>query len=176
MAKSTLNSHIDSAIQLQKRADEAYLVFGKTTAWADEENPPEEEQDVSEISEVVGYKKLKKFSLARPMKANETEDNVKYPVVTYRSQKWVLIPVSEAFTEGARWVYAEAELHPDEFPLGMYRQVGIHLGLVPNTGVVKHNLFPNEVRDKGILHFYENREPQNRTSNSYALEQFLIKV
>ncbi len=176
LAIATLNSHIDTAIQLQERINSAYIVFGKTSAWADEENPPEENDKITEISEIVGYKKLKQFSLARPLKAGEDENNVGYPVVTYNSQKWVLVPKNKAYEEEARWLYAEAEIQPNEFPLGRYRQVGLHLGLTPRTGVSKHNLLPADVQDKGILHFYENREPQNRTSSVYVLEQFMIKV
>lgn len=176
MAIATLDSHVRAAIKLQEQVDSAYLVFGKTSPWTDDSNPPDEDENTKKISEIVGYKKLSKFSLARKLGENEDEATVGYPVVTYQQEKWVLIPKNEAYVEDARWLYAEAELHPDEFPLGEYRQVGIQLGLVPNDGVTKQNLLPSEVKDTGILEFYENREPQNRTSSVYALEQFMVKV
>lgn len=176
MAISTLNSHIEAALNLQGRVNSAYMVLGKTSAWSDEQNPPNETESVSELTEVIGYKKVSRFSLARPLASGETVENVGFPTVTYSGQTWVLIPRDQAYTQKARWLYVEAEIHPNEFPLGMYRQVGLHLGVVPSTGVSKQNLRPNEVANKGILEFYENREPQNRTSSVYVLEQFIIRV
>ncbi|AIW03305.1 structural protein [Bacillus phage Mater] len=173
MAKSTLNAHISAAIELQKRQGSAYLVFGKTSPWDNELNPPEEVEDTTAISEIVGYKKTKQFSLARPVRTGETPA---YPVVTYGGLQWVLIPADKAYTEKARWLYIEAEILPDEFPLGEFRQVGVHLGLVPKSGVTKQNLLPSEVGTLGELQFYENREPQNRTSSVFVTEQFIIKV
>lgn len=161
---------------MQKRIDTAYLVFGKTSEWDNDSNPPNEDEKTEQISEVVGYKKLKQFSLARPLKDSEDEDSVDYPIVTYKNTKWVLIPTDRAYEEEARWVYAEAEIHPDEFELGMYRQVGIHLDLEPKSGVTQLNLKPSDVKEAGVLQFFENREPQNRTSSVYVLEQFMIKV
>lgn len=176
MAISTLYSHIDTAIQMQKRRDSAYLVFGGTDAWENEGNPPNESKETTEINKVIGYKKLKQFSLARPLEKGETKANSKYPVIMYKGMGWALIPTAEAYEQGARWLYAEADLFPDEFPLGMYRQVGVHLGVEPKSGITKLNLKPIEVKNKGVLHFYENREPQNRTSSVYVLEQFMLKV
>ncbi|MGV3121055.1 hypothetical protein, partial [Lactiplantibacillus argentoratensis] len=91
-------------------------------------------------------------------------------------KEWVLIPVDKAYEEKAYYVYIEAEIKPDELPLGPYRQVGIHVNLVPNDGVTKQNLLPSEVKDPGILRFYENREPQNRTSSVTVQEQFMVEV
>jgi hypothetical protein len=176
MAKATLNSHIADAIRLQSQYDTAYLVIGKGSPWTDDNNPPEEDENVTAISEIIGYKKVKNFSLARPLASGEDAATIGYPVVTYASQEWVLIPVDKAYEEKARWVYIEADIQPDDFPLGEYRQVGVHVGLTPNSGITKQNLHPTEVSDTGILRFYENREPQNRTSSVYSLEQFIIKV
>ena len=176
MAISTVNSHIADAIHLQSQYDSAYLVIGKTSPWTDDNNPPEEDETVTVISEIIGYKKVKKFSLARPLTAGETAESIGYPVVTYAGQAWALIPVDKAYAEKARWVYVEAEIKPEDFPLGEYRQVGVHVGLIPNAGINKQNLDPTEVASAGLLRFYENKQPQNRTSSVYALEQFMILV
>lgn len=173
MAKSTLYSHIDEAIQMQKRLDSTYYVIGKTSAWSDDNNPPEEDSATTTLTEVIGYKKVKRLSLVRPLAEGE---ETTYPVVAYGGQQWALIPVDKAYEEGARWLYVEAEIFPNDLPLGWYRQVGVHMGLKPVTGIFKQNLLPTEVGDPGVLKFYENREPQNRTANVYVLEQFIVKV
>lgn len=161
---------------MQKRADSAYLVFGKTSEWDNDRNPPNEDERTEKISEIIGYKKLSQFSLARPMKEGETESNTDYPVITYKDMKWVLIPSDKAYEEEARWLYAEAEILPSDFELGMYRQVGVHLDLEPKSGVTKLNLNPDDVKNEGVLQFFENREPQNRGNTVYVLEQFMVKV
>ncbi|AYJ76277.1 hypothetical protein BSP12_091 [Bacillus phage BSP12] len=176
MATSTLYSHIYDAIQLQSKWDNAYLVFGKTSPWTDDDNPPKEDPNATAIQEIIGYKKVRQFSLARPLKEGEKPTDSPYPVVTYNQQSWVLIPVDKAYEEEARWVYIETEIQPEEFELGEYRQVGIHVDLQPANGVAKQNLLPSEVANPGILRFYENRKRQNRTSSVYALEQFLVKL
>jgi len=173
MPTTTLVSHIAAAILLQQRHEGAYLVLGKTSAWDNENNPPEEDPNTEAVSEVIGYKKVKQFSLARPLNTNETTS---YPVVTYGGQQWVLVPADKAYAEKARWVYVEAEVLPEDFPLGEYRQVGVHLDLVPKSGVTKQNLLPSEVESPGQLQFFENKELQNRTSSVYVQEQFVIAV
>jgi len=173
MYQSTLVSHIAAAIELQKRSSGAYMVFGKSTPWDNDNNPPTEVEDTEAISEIIGYKKVKQFSLARPLNPGETPI---YPTVIYGNQTWVLIPMAQAYAEKARWVYIEAELVPEDFPYGSFRQVGIHLDLVPQSGVNKDNLLPSEVLSTGQLQFYENRKPQNRVANIYVQEQFVIKV
>lgn len=177
MAKATLKSHIYAALNLVKERESAYLAIGKSSPWLDDLNPPNEDENTSSLSEVIGYKKVKQFSLARPLRENEIIAVVGgYPIVKYSGDTWVLIPTSEAYVEGARWVYIEIEIDPKDLPEGPYRQVGVHFGLIPRQGVTKGNLLPSDVQDEGVLQFYENREPQSRTRSVHVLEQFMIKV
>lgn len=170
---STLKSQIDFAIYLQNKVNSAYVAIGRSTPWVDENNPPEEDENTVLLDEVIGYKKVSKFSLARPLADGESTD---YPVVDYRGENWVLVPAAAAYDEGAKWLYAEARLMPEDFPLGKYRQVGLHLELQPNTGVTKPNLTPLEVRDPGTLYFYTNNPPIDRTAGISATEQFLMEI
>lgn len=176
MAITTLYSNIDAAISLQERMDSTYLVIGKKTAWTDDDNPPAEVDTTTSLSEVIGYKKLKQLSLARPLAEGEDPETLRFPVVTYGGKSWALIPKEEAYAESARWLYMEAELYPDDLPLGPYRQKGIHVGVVPHEGITKQSLLPSEVSNPGILKFYENKEPQYRAASVYVLEQFVIKL
>lgn len=176
MAIGTLNSHIYTAIQMQQNLNSAYLVIGRKTAWANDNNPPEEDIKTDKLEEIIGYKKLKQYSLARPLNVGETAETAPYQTVTYNGLVWVLIPVEKAYEEKAHWLYVTAEILPTDFPTGMYRQVGVNVGLQPTSGVTKPNLLPTEVFNSGVLLFYENRQPQNRTSSVHVLEKFMIKV
>jgi hypothetical protein len=171
MAVATINSHIYDAIRLQALHGEAYMAFGKQSSWPDDENPPVEDPNTASLSEVIGYKKVRKFSLARPLAAEETTS---YPTVTYKSMTWALIPVDKAYDEKAYWVYIDAEVNPGELPEGQYRQVGVQVGLKPKAGVTKENLLPSEVEDPGTLRLFSNLKPTNLTSSSTSLEQFVF--
>jgi len=173
MPTSTLISHIEAAVALQQRSAGAYMAIGKTSAWDNDANPPEEDSNTEALTEIIGYKKVSQFSLARPLNTGETTS---YPVVTYGGQQWVLIPADKAFEEKARWVYVSAKIDPLDLPSGFFRQIGVYLDLVPKSGVTKQNLLPSEVESAGRLQFFENREPQNRTSSVYVEEQFVITV
>lgn len=176
MAIATLNAHVHFALEAYKQLNKAYLVIGKTSPWDNEENPPTESESTDSLLEIIGYKRLKQYSLARPLKQEETADDISYPVVTYAGLEWALIPTDKAYEEGARWLYISAEIEPSDFPYGEYRQVGIQTNVQPKQGINKPNLLPSEVADEGTLLFYENREPQNRTSSVYVLEQFMVRV
>jgi len=173
MAKSTLISHIADAIQLQSLVNSSYIAIGKSSAWPDDSNPPLEDENITSISEIIGYKKVSQFSLARPLASGET---TVYPVVTYSSQRYALVPVDKAYEQKARWLYAEASITIDDFPVNQYRQVGLYTGLVPVSGVTKQNLLPSEVANPGILRYFENNEPTYMTSSTTSTEQFLIKI
>lgn len=173
MAISTLNSHVYSALYLQNKMNKAYLVIGGTVPWDNDENPPMEDENTTKLTNILGYKKLNQYSLARPLNPGE---NSEYPKVIYNGLEWALVPTDKAYEEGARWLYVDAEIRPEDFPLGEYRQVGIQVDVTPLAGISKPNLTPEELSSEGVLLLYENREPQNRTSSVYVLEKFMIKV
>ncbi|AMQ66615.1 virion structural protein [Bacillus phage Shbh1] len=176
MAIATLDSHIYAALTLLEKQSSAYLAIGKPTPWQDDNNPPLEDPKAKTLIDVIGYKKVKNFSLARPIRDGEDPASLQYPTVQYGNTTWVLIPAEQAYVQEAHWLYIDAELLAEDFPPGEYRQVGIHLDLVPHSGVTKLNLLPNEVQNIGHLHFYSNRTPQNRTENVHILEQFIART
>jgi hypothetical protein len=174
MTTMTIKSRVHNAIAQQAEYTSAYVAIGKTSPWTDDSNPPNDDPKATALTEVIGYKKVKQFSLARLLKTGETAESISYPVVVYKGQQWALIPIDKAYDEEATFLYVEAEIQPDDFPLGMFRQVGLFTGLTPNAGVTKQNLLPSEVANIGLLRVIENREPQNRTASVTAFEQLML--
>jgi len=172
----TLDASVHVGLGMQQNADSTYFVIANPNPWTDDDNPPEEDDNTSVLAGEIGYKRAKRLSLARPLTEEETPNSVPYATVTYKNQDWALIPNDEAYEQGARWLYAEADIYPDDLPSGEYRQVGLRTNLQPQEGITKPNLLPSEITDRGTLLFYENRVKQTRVSNVYALEQFVIKV
>lgn len=173
MAIATNNSRVYASLQLKNKKDSMYLVIGKTSPWTNEDAPPATDPNTSTLQEVVGYKKVSKASLCREYVA---DDENKYPVISYGTRKFTLIPDEDAYREKAWMVYIESEIVGDELPLGTFRQVGLHTDLVPKTGVDKDALLPSEVTNAGILQFFENRQQQNRTAEITVREKFIVTM
>ena len=172
MAIATLASHVESAKYLVSKADSFYLTIGKTSPWSNETNPPQPDETITSLTEVIGYKKATKVALVRPAQSPQDDNKT---LISYGNKSWVEIQPENAQSEGAKWVYIEGNIIGDELPLGTYRQVGFTMGLVPNTGVNKQNLLPSEVQTAGTLMFFDNKQFQNRTAQSSAKERCIIE-
>lgn len=173
MAIATNNSRVYASLQLRAKEASTYLVIGKTSAWTNEDAPPQADPNTTTLQEVVGYKKVTKMSLCRPFVEGETTT---LPTVTYGAKKYVLVPDAQAYTQKAMMVYIEAEIVGEELPLGTYRQVGIHTDVTPKSGVTKKALLPTEVSSTGVLQFFENRKQQNRTADVTVREKFIVNM
>ncbi|AII28433.1 structural protein [Enterococcus phage EF24C] len=173
MAIATNNSRVYASLQLKNKQDSMYLAIGKTTPWTNEDAPPAPDPTTTTLTEVIGYKKVARVSLCREYLPS---DDSKYPVVSYGSRKFTLIPDEDGYKEQAWMVYVEAEITGDELPTGTFRQVGIHTDLVSKASSEKKALLPTDVTDAGILQFFENRQQQNRTSDVILKEKFIITM
>lgn len=155
MAVTTLRAHVNRAIDFFSK-EELYFALGKSTAWpGGDSNVPVPDTNMVELEEVIGYKKIEKKHLVVPDPAGTIE---------YRDGNYKIVPLSEALTKGAKWVYIETTIRYDELPLGTYRQVGLYEGLEKNAGVAvgKTNLLPSEVKSAGVLEVVDNRKTSNR--------------
>lgn len=173
MAIATTDARVTASLSYVDKMDSSYLAIGKTTPWLNENAPPTEDPNTSVLQEVIGYKKVDKVSLCKPL---GTDESTSYPTITYGGKKYALIPRDKAYQEKATLVYYETVLLGTELPNGTYRQVGIHTGLVPKAGVTKRALLPTEVQSTGILQFFENKEQQNRTAEVKISEKFILSV
>ena len=173
MAIATTDARVQASLDYVNKASSTYLAIGKKTAWTNENTPPAGDPNTSVLQEVIGYKKVDKVSLCKPLTQNESTS---YPTITYGGSRYALIPVNKAYQEKATLVYFETEVLGTDLPTGTYRQVGIHSGLVPKDGVTKKVLLPTEVKSTGILQFFANKQFQNRTEEVRIKERFILSV
>lgn len=171
MAITTKHSDVAIANYLVSLRDSAYVGIAKTTEWDDDLTPPSPSELTTTLEDLIGLKPVRELSVCKRVATPEDTD---YPTIQYNNQTWALLSPEQAFKENATHVYVEAYIGHSDFPSGPYRQVGFFTG-------VKHNsendiILPEEITDKGLLVFYENRQPINRIDNMNITERFIIKV
>lgn len=147
-----------------------FIAVGKTSPW----NPeiPEKVPDVSygqTMTEIVALKRADQVRFVMPDDTNGT--------IIQLGQKWRLIEEVEARAIDCRWLYVQAWLRYDEFPICNYRQTGVYAGtiLVDGSPVNKQVVKPDEVKDMGFLLAVTNQSPlqrevTHRESIEYILE------
>jgi len=97
--------------------------------------------------------------------------------ITYRDTQWRIVSSVNAYDEGARWVYLEANLNYDDFPLEDVRQFGWYSDLDALPAYVGHDPLEVEGRDTttGILEVVDNRRVVNRASDEYEVIKIVIE-
>lgn len=154
--------------------DDIYLGIGKTSAWQDDETtnenfiPPEPNLDATELTELVGMKKLTRKQLVMP------DEN---GTIQYRNTTWKVISEEEAVENQARWVYVECCIYFDELPLVDYRQIGIFSRVQKATGVDKTQtvLLPKDIKSMGLLEVMDNRHVVTRQVDTKDVYSMIIE-
>lgn len=85
-----------------------------------------------------------------------------------------------ALVEGARWVYMDAYLRYDQFPLVTYRQIGIYSSVEPsNVDTMRSKAYSdtgeNEYIRAGILEVLDNRKPTPREIDQKEMLSLIIE-
>ncbi|MBT9670559.1 hypothetical protein GPK34_00710 [Secundilactobacillus kimchicus] len=175
MAIETMASHVIIAKQFKNDLPNLWYAFGRTSPWDSEENPPSEDMYTTNIEEIVGYKHFEKAALVVP--TNQlAKDAITDNILTYKGQEWQVASDDEALKYGARYVYLETTVEPDDLPYAVYRQVGVYQGLVPTDAAKnKSALIPTEVQAAGTLLGYDNRLFQRYAENVKLKEKFVLK-
>lgn len=126
-------------------------------------------------SGIIGYKRVYKMILARPLKTGETATSAPYPVITYGNTPYCLVPTDSAVTEGANYVYVSAKLEGEDFPNIGYSSVSLY----QNSTIIgnpQSTIVPSLMSNPGTLLLTESRDMQNRVDSLTVEEEFLIQV
>lgn len=98
--------------------------------------------------------------------------------IYYRDTQWRIVDPGDAYLEAARWVYLEANLMYDDFPLPLdFRQVGWYSGLEALAGHEADDPLLPENRDTatGVLEVIDNRQVVNRSADEYEKIKIIIE-
>ncbi len=125
-------------------------------------------------SAIIGYKRVHKIMLARPLKDTEDVKNPPYPVVMYGNKPYVLVPRDKAVAEGAKWLYINVTVEGKDFQDKAYSKVEVFFNLIPK-GIKKDTLYPTEVTSPGTKLITDSRDLQGRTVDLKMDEQFMIE-
>jgi len=176
VAIETLNSHVMAAKSFKNDLPNLWYVMARPTPWDDEEIPPAENMETTALDTPIGYKKFEQAQLIVPLN-NVSGTTPLGNEIIYKGQQWQIVPDSEAFEKGARWVYLTVTIQLDDLPYSMFRQIGVIKGLQPNPSFIQYDsLAPNQVDDAGVLLAYDNRLSQRYTSDVKIQEDIVIKL
>lgn len=166
MAITTLIGHVSRALDFRNK-ESLFIGIGKTTAWEDENSPPDP-LNTDTLVDPVGYKQVESIFMVVP-DPNGT--------LSYKDSRWRIVPEEEAIAQGARWVYLSVYVAYEELPTNIsYRQVGAYTNLTRKEGVPsgKYALLPSEVESVGLLEVLDNRKPIYREPDQR--EQLIIII
>ena len=153
-ASSVIDFHVTQALGFLKRQN-MYFCLGREEPWEDEVKPPVPDL-YDDIESPWGFKRVEKMYLVIPSSKGSIE---------YTGQRFSLVKESEAYEQKARWVFVHSKINYDELPFKTYRQIGLTQDLVPIEGLPagQYALTNNQVKDRGILQFLNNRPPIGRS-------------
>lgn len=150
-----------------------WCVLGRTTtAWQDDENPPDSTVG-TRVYEVLGYRKVQNKRLVVP---NPTSGDI-----TWRSLKMTAVDDDDMLkkTQGVypRWALLTCTITTSELPTGKYfRQVGVYQDLTPVAAYEDYDyLLPAQVSDPGNLIYIENISQVWRLTNQIEEISFLFE-
>ena len=168
MAVTTYSGRARRAL-LHKTNSTYWVAIGRTTAWDDEEVPPDPSPSASAITEPIVYVTPTTVSLCKVVTSGED--------ITHLGTKYELVDDVDAITEGARYLYIMARFDPTSGqPYDTFRQVALYSNLVPASGHESDNwLEPANVSDEGLLEYLDNDVATIMTTTRLEVIEIMIE-
>ncbi len=154
--------------RLAKQNTTYWIAVGRQTAWTDEDNPPTETRtDV--LVEPIIYVRAWGITLCKAVESGGD--------ITFKGQSYQSVDDEDAITEGARFLYLKAELHPAQSqPYGTYRQAAVVADVTPATGHESDDwLAPADVSDPGLTVLIENDVPMVQSVERYVVLPMVLE-
>lgn len=168
MAVTTYASRARRAL-LHKMSSTYWISIGRTTAWDDEENPPDPSPSASTIEEPIIYVTPTTVSLAKVVTSGED--------ITHLGTKYEFVADGNAIAEGARYLYLLARFDPTSGqPYDTFRQVALFSNLVPASGHESDSwLAPANVSSEGLLEYLDNDVSTIMTETRLEVIEIMIE-
>jgi len=149
MGATTYIGRVLRALQF-KTENELWGAIGRTTAWTDEADPPDDPVDVATIEEPIVYVKALLVGLAKTVSTGAD--------ITINGQGYAYVDDADAYDEDARFLIVDVVFDPAvQSVYGNFRQIGIFANLIPATGHESDEfLIPANVSDEGVLVYVHN--------------------
>ena len=154
---------------LHKTNSTYWMAIGRTTAWDDEENPPDPSPSATAIEEPIVYVTPTSVSLCKVVSSGED--------VTHLGTKYAFVADEDAIDEGARFLYMLGRFDPTSGqPYDTFRQVALYSNLTPSTGHESDSwLAPANVDDAGLLEYLDNDVSTIMTDTRLEVIEIMIE-
>lgn len=168
MAVTTYSARARRAL-LHKTNSTYWVSIGRTTAWDDEDNPPDPSPSAAAIEEPIIYVAPTQVSLCKVVTSGED--------VTHLGTKYEFVADLDAIDEGARYLYLLARFDPTSGqPYDTFRQVALYSNLVPGTGHESDSwLAPANVSSAGLLEYLDNDVATIMTDTRLEVIEIMIE-
>lgn len=166
------------------------IAEGPTGGWPTVESveqAPLPSLSTTQLTNVIGFKRFASMNFVVSDEAGVlTVGGITWTKVTGDTQEDL---IANALSQGARWLYIEAELETSEFSGETYRQVGLYSELeidttaVPGyattlvytpTQIIRTGVDPDYVYD-GILEVFQNKYPVTRPTELKELFTWVLE-
>lgn len=148
-------------------------------------------EDVVSGSSVIKVNSLVGITVGCKLRVNNLYDGVVTQINSSNSQVTLNSPAPAtvasgspvqggALVEGAKYVYIDAYLNYDKFPIATYRQVGVCVGVTPITSdVLRAAAYATGGADEwtslGVLEVLDNRQPNVRDIDQRELLSLIVE-
>ena len=168
MAVTTYSGRSRRAL-LHKTGSTYWVAIGRTTAWDNEESPPDPSPNDTGVTEPIIYVTPTTVALCKVVTSGED--------ITHLGTKYEFVADEDAITEGARFLYLMTRFDPTSGqPYDTFRQVGLYSNLVPASGHESDSwLAPANVSDAGLLEYIDNDVATIMTETRLEVIEIMIE-
>lgn len=150
-----------------------YIGIGKSSPWENDSKPDPEDSSKTNIDEPLFYVKADKVQLCRtklPTEAPTAE------TISYGSNQYVPVSVSDAISSGAEYIYCSAVLSSENVGKITFREAGLFSGLQLKQGVTKTTVQYSDIASIGLMLSLVNQSPVSITDTASARVSFLYHI
>lgn len=194
---ATYLSHVGKAVNFFFNQSNLIFAIGRSTPWGekpgesggtlliDDTHPPYPSLDMTEIDEIIGYKRVnnKFFVIPDETSVEPIVDGVHWRKITLtnppadeEAAKEALIALVKEVR--SRWIYLDFQIDPNDFVGFTYRQTGLYSGLKilpPATESMKVYSPEHIQTGSGILEVIQNRSPVTRQIDQRELVSVVLE-
>lgn len=164
----SMKHRVRNAVRFKNQeASNLWIVFGKTSAWDDDANPPDVSINEDTVPEVILAKKASiEWVVQDDDGLYQFISPPLYPGQPNTVTKWLqLLTEEDVMTRSCRWCLLRVEVTGDELT-DEYRVVAFTTGLVPTEGHEDDTLlYSSNISDIGYVETMSYRRPSTLSSS-----------
>lgn len=147
-----------------------FVGIGKTSPWADENNPPYPSENMTDVTELIGLQRIDSYKFAKVIQNPTTlqkKTGVYYKGLYYSVTQDTNVAIQEGYTSVLCQITLDRDT-VDAIPVGVtFRQIGLYVGVKATPDEIKYGITKDQwlnklTEDRGTLEVVDNRPPIGR--------------